>query len=73
MDLNLNKGSYMACEITVKLKNQMKSLTRVSPKILKEMKANLNDKIISDFLASVQNEFNDVIEKQIVAIKLIEE
>lgn len=63
----------MACEITVKLKNQMKSLTRVSPKILKEMKANLNDKIISDFLASVQNEFNDVIEKQIVAIKLIEE
>jgi hypothetical protein len=63
----------MACEITVKLKNQMKSLTRVSPKILKEMKANLTDKIISDFLASVQNEFNDVIEKQIVMIKLIEE
>lgn len=63
----------MACEITVKLKNQMKSLTRVSPRILKEIKADLDDKIISDFLASVQKEFNDVIEKQIVAIKLIEE
>ncbi len=63
----------MACEITVKLKNQMKSLTRVSPKIYQEVKSSFDDKVVSDFLLSVQNEFHDIVEKQIVIIKLIED
>jgi len=63
----------MPCEITVKLKNQMKSLTRVSPMINKNVGADFEDKIVSDFVVSVQNEFNDVVEKQVVIIKLIEE
>lgn len=51
----------------------MKSLTRVSPRIHKNVDASFEDKIISDFLASVVNEFNDIVEKQIVIIKLIED
>lgn len=63
----------MACEITVKLKNQMKSLTRVSPPIYKKVDASFEDKILSEFLSSVVNEFNDIVEKQIVIIKLVED
>lgn len=63
----------MACEITVKLKNPMKSLTRVSPLIEKHCFTSLEDPVVKGFVDSVVEEFNDIVQKRSITIKLIEE
>lgn len=63
----------MACEIIVKLKNPMKSLTRTSPTILKECTADLGDPIVGLFVKTVEEEFNDIVQKRSITIKLIED
>lgn len=63
----------MACEITVKLKNPMKSLTRVSHVFQKPVTASEDDPVVKDFVNFVCTEFNDIVQKKTVTIKLIEE
>lgn len=63
----------MACEIIVKLKNPMKSLTRVSTPIIGQCSADLHDPIIKLFVKEVESEFNDVVQKRTITIKLIED
>lgn len=63
----------MACEITVKLKNPMKSLIRVSGVFQKPVTASEDDPTVSHFVSSVITEFDDIFQKKIVTIKLIED
>lgn len=63
----------MACEITVKLKNSRKTLTRVSPIIQRYVSTDPQDLTIKIFVDDVINEFDDIVEKKSVIIKLIED
>lgn len=62
----------MGCEITVKLKNHAKTLSKVSYED-QHVTADLRDPIICKRLNSALDEYKDVPEKKIVTIKLIDD
>lgn len=62
----------MACEVTIKLSNDAKSLTKKSI-ISEEITASYNDLKIIDLVQKANAEFKDVAEKVKVTLKLIED